>query len=72
MAMMQVWIVWGQEPVAVFSSEERAKDYIRSHGAGLDWHYRPVGLNPEGLGKLHTGRAARKQWAGAEPKSLAH
>lgn len=50
--MMQVWIVWGDKPIAVFSSEERARQYIARKGSKKNWICSPAEINPEGLSEM--------------------
>ncbi|MDP5238760.1 hypothetical protein Q9Q94_04430 [Uliginosibacterium sp. 31-16] len=47
--MMQIWIVWGDKPLAAFSSEARARAYIARNKAAMRWVCSPVGVNPDGL-----------------------
>lgn len=45
---MFVWIVWGEEgPLAVFSSEQRAREYIRRHEAEEHWSCSRACVNVE-------------------------
>lgn len=43
---MLIWVVWGEGPIATFSSEERARAYIARNGAEDDWSCSPVYMNP--------------------------
>jgi len=52
--MMVVWIVWGEKPIAVFSSEERAKNYIARNKAESRWACSAACLNAESLAGLET------------------
>ncbi len=45
--MMQIWIVWNRQPLACFSSEERARQYIASQPHSEHWHCIASELNPE-------------------------
>lgn len=47
--MMQVWIVWSSKPIAVFSSEERARNYIARKDATNTWTCSAAHINPEGV-----------------------
>jgi hypothetical protein len=47
--MMVVWIVWSDRPIAVFSSEERARNYIVRNKAEMRWACGPACLNAESL-----------------------
>jgi len=47
--MMLVWIVWSNKPIAVFSSEERARNYIARNGAEEHWVCSAAHINPEGV-----------------------
>ncbi|KAF7599571.1 MAG: hypothetical protein CGU28_08930 [Candidatus Dactylopiibacterium carminicum] len=47
--MMLVWIVWSTQPLAVFSSEQRARAFIAHHGAEQVWSCCAARLNPEAL-----------------------
>lgn len=45
---MFVWIVWGEAgPMAVFSSEQRARDYIGRHEAEAHWSCSRACVNVE-------------------------
>ncbi len=58
--MMMVWIVWGTQPLAVFSSEAKARAFIASHRAGGSWRCCAARINPEGLGEvIHPAPQAR-------------
>ncbi|MEN3111209.1 hypothetical protein ACFONG_05035 [Uliginosibacterium paludis] len=48
--MMQIWIVWSHQPLACFSSEERARQYIASQPHSGQWHCVATELNPESAG----------------------
>jgi hypothetical protein len=52
--MMVVWVVWGERPIAVFSSEERAKDYIVRNKAQMRWVCSAACLNSESLTGVNT------------------
>lgn len=45
--MMQIWIVWDREPVASFSSQARALQFIASQPDSGRWQCVPTELNPE-------------------------
>jgi hypothetical protein len=53
MAMMQVWIVWSDMPLAVFSSEARARAYISLNKAETSWSCTPACINAEDFAGLH-------------------
>ncbi len=50
--MMQIWIVWNRQPLACFSSEERARQYIASQPHSEHWQCIPTELNPELAGVM--------------------
>ncbi|GAB4061732.1 hypothetical protein [Uliginosibacterium sediminicola] len=58
--MMQVWIVWFERPIAVFSSEARARAYLARHGREAGWCCYAAEVNPDGLDSLPYSQPAAK------------
>lgn len=62
--MMQIWVVWSRQPLASFSSEERALQYIASQPHSENLSCLATVLNPDSFGPTEvvakkTTRAAR-------------
>jgi len=62
--MMQIWIVWSRQPLASFSSEERARQYIASQPHAEKLRCIATALNPDSFGTVdamatQTTRTAR-------------
>ncbi|MDQ7988945.1 MAG: hypothetical protein REI09_04850 [Candidatus Dactylopiibacterium sp.] len=45
--MMQIWIAWCGSPMACFSSEERALEYIHRQANAHRWQCIAAPLNPD-------------------------
>ena len=66
---MLIWIVWSDKPLAVFSSEARARAHISRNDAETRWGCSPMHINAEDFSSLHSAHGRtypRATW----PESL--